>query len=699
MARKYESESLALSKELAAIETANLRALLEPAPAPHDVSSFDTESFGDDPESASAMSDEEIEKRARDLFIEDVDERSPEDLLEEIQRIEAGGGDDKPPDPPGSVTDSFDEDDEDDEDPSFPGTRLPDSADISSRTSPSDAARIEREIVQRRKREERLAILQQQRKAQLQMRIEQRERSLQNKLRRKQIQTEAREIETPETESTASDRIIRRLSAFSIGRSMGASGQLFAALSELMVFQPEEQAADALTKQSKEEAQQQKATQLEQLEKEILQQSVSDMEQSAKLQDIVDTARTQLADPSPEVSGDALSAFEQSLNDLVSKTVDPDSESPAPPQSTPESLSSRDSGGTTQPPTGPPSPPGPPGPPGPPTDPSQPESQGLIGTLQKQLGGLGQGLNTTTKVFLATAATVETLNIASKATTQTIKALGSVMQDPDNVGSAIKGAGSAASSTAQLGGGLAGGVIGRLAGPAIGTAIGTAVGPAVGTAVGPAIAASATAIGTAMAPGVGTLIGFALGSTLGRTIAEPIVEGISTVFGAMDSFANDSIGFETLQTSALGEIRILLEKMERQQKLDPLTAQFIEVRTELRSALGDLQGSLLELFGPSITKSVEFLEDITIILTATSDAIKVIKDAMPGSLTTGIKLTTGVGLMLVLLERLVKAADAAADILDKDNAPGFAEAQKVIDEFFNTQKQFDGLIPKFTFGP
>lgn len=477
--------------------------------------------------------------------------------------------------------------------------------------------------------------------------------SLADTQRRREINRRAREMAKTDGGSSASDRIIRRLASFSIGRSLGAGGQLFAALSELFVFQPEEALAEQRKQAAKLAADQYKEEQIRLLEGEKLGQGIDDLGRDNEIADAVEYARIQLQDPDRETRERTLDDLDDKISGLG--TIDP--RSPDLPESSTARQLFRGRGGPggTVPPSGTVG-----------AGAAGGGGTGAGGTATGLVGNLGQlnrGLHTTTKLFIGAAGAIQTLGLVSETATQSMKGLAAIASDPGNEIGAMQAAGEKTTLSAKLGGSLIGSAVGGLLG-------------------GPK----------------GAILGGAVGSTIGKTIVEPIVESILSVQRVVGDFADQSIGPATAQAKALGDVQLQLEQIERSLRLDELTSEFVQVRTDLRSTLGDTQELFIQIFQPLAIEAMEILNNILRIINVTigvlnvAEIIQIIKKVI---LDTAANTKMGRAINSYLTTLFTVLTLLEAELKERRGTAPTASIMKEVEDFFQSQDQFRGRVAPF----
>ena len=401
--------------------------------------------------------------------------------------------------------------------------------------------------------------------------------------------------------SDASDRIIRRLSAFGAARSIGMSGQMVAALAEMFVFQPEEQAAAASIESQRAAISEDMNRKLDALEQELADNAFNQMDDQEEIEDIINEANARFQasnnlderDDIIEETRQRVEAISQraeqntqatsSTTNTGSNNVNPSNVTPPPvvnppsPPSTSSSASSSSAGGiassagnvaaavATRGASSSGS-----------AASSAGRSTGTTGGKTPQ-GDFEKGLNSTTKSLLAVNVALEGMAIVSGAATEHIKRMGAfLVQDPTQGPGA---ANAAVGATLQSGGKAA-----SLGGTLVGAGIGFAAG-------GP----------------LGALAGGALGKGTADAVTGPIVEAIMVGNELMASFANQSLGAETLGANVEQEILTTLKQMEAGFEVDDITSAFVEEQGELNRAIVDMKTTLIKVFGDDLSQIVRII--------------------------------------------------------------------------------------------
>lgn len=437
--------------------------------------------------------------------------------------------------------------------------------------------------------------------------------------------------------TTTSDRIVRRLAAFSIGRNLGSSGQLFAAGMEYGVFRPEEERTSKNLMESKKAIASERMSSLQSLEDELYRrveaaEKVKQFSEDA----IINAQRGLKGSSSVEDRAKILEELTNKLTPVTAQVVKPYGTlgSFYASQSSPAGRGNGGSGGGA-------SPPGPP---------NFPFNLFPGGGGNRPPGPLTNAFNNPgnlTTALLGTAAVTDVARQINEAAKQQIAAISSVVNiDPltqSGLAQAGTVAGNAVGSATRLGGAGAGAIIGSAAGPA------------------------------------GAYIGGALGFTAG-TFVDPIVEAVKAGNSLLERFTANSMDFDTISVNASQEIATLLRKMEADTSVSEQTVEFSKARGDLTRSIIGLQEAIIAEFGDEIVKGVRALSQIVEFLSITmpllADAIVQVLETIPG--------------VNVLFKGMRVIIDILSAIRDGQNADIFndVDLQKQIEEFFGTQNQF-----------
>lgn len=486
------------------------------------------------------------------------------------------------------------------------------------------------------------------------------------KQRKEKIRSDVKEAKAgiaKSKEDETSDRIVRRLSAFQIGRSMGGSGSLFAALSEKFLFRPaEKQQADEI--QSQQDFIDSKSGEdLAKLNEDILSEKFRSADEKAKKDRLFRDTKFELDNAkTPEQKREILDSLTKQLNASSS------------PSRTGGSAGgvgggiggTGGTGGTGGPRggvgggvgagvggTGGPG--GPRGPGGRTPGPTGPGGMGPTGTT----------LGTITKTFLNTAtslaAFVGAVDFAKEAVTQYGNVLNSDQTSPSSA-APVGAATALAQKSISIGAPIAGGAIGALAGGPLGAVIGSAIGAGFSKAI------------------------------------EPVISAINVGNSLLERTTEQSLGPATIMERTQQQIASLFKKIENDFKLDAITAEFAQARGELGRAIQDLQADFIQRFGPLLTQLVEFL---TIIVNAIPQSMEITKRSMAAmdlvkDVMTG-RIITDANSIKERLDLILNGVDRTADNTEKENEDtGLPELQASLDSFFGTQDQFR---PQVTVSP
>lgn len=461
------------------------------------------------------------------------------------------------------------------------------------------------------------------------------------KARRDKIRSDAKEAQASiakSKEDETSDRIVRRLSSFQIGRAMGGSGSLFAALSEKFLFNPAEKKQAQELEAQKEFVESRSAEDLSALNEDILSEKFRSAEEKSKRDKLFRDSKFELDQAkTPEEKRKIL---ERLASQFSGPSGSPQYFGPGgPPSGTGRSGGMGGAGGGRGP--------GGAGPTGP------------GGSIPK-----GTSLQTISKTFLNAAAGltafVGAVDFAKEAVTQYGNLLTSDQTSPSS--SAAVGAATALTQkSVSIGAPIAGGAIGALAGGPLGAVVGSVVGAGLAKAVEPVISAI----------------------NVGNTLLERTTEA--------------SLGPATIMERTQQQVASLFKKIENDFKLDAITAEFAQARGELGRAIQDLQADFIQRFGPLLTQIVEFL---TIIINAIPESIEATKKSMAAitlinDLMSG-KLAFKFDEVKEKLDFIINGVDRTADNTEKEREEELVDLQSAITSFFETQDQFR---PQVTVSP
>lgn len=492
-----------------------------------------------------------------------------------------------------------------------------------------------------------VALTQAKRRADKQTKVKARRYEKEQGKRRRKIDNESkiRKAEILESNKRAdSDRMIRRLTTFGIGRAVGIDGGMLTALAELFVFQPEADKEQAELDKRLKEVQDDRSGQIADLDKAKTLTAENRDWQSVDIAEIIDDARLRLGDEEnptqlPEVERELASVLNKNLNvfsakddddlytgpiDIVGKkspSIDPternhkDSVTTADEASdsskTPPRTASDDdpsvsgpgasqtqqnantaatgassgggSGGSggNKPPTVSGNPPSPAG-----------KGGGGGGFINNIVSLFGSNLSSATGKLLAAQIALQSLATASDLAEAGIKKIGSAIDDPYSVQSQ--------NAAVDIGGDLSKG-IGTVAGGAIGGAIGGPMGAVAGSIVGKAVSSA---------------------------IIDPLIAFVEIGTQQLDSLAKQSMGPRTIQSRVDQSIEKLIKRMELSDRLDDTTSTYVNTQTDFGSALSDLKGALAEMFGPPIVtvmKGVTALVKITELIILLTNLINIVQ--------------------------------------------------------------------------
>lgn len=517
-------------------------------------------------------------------------------------------GNDKPPAPP-----SFPEDEEFGPDDGKQATR----EDLKKQREKELNKQVNKDFSDLRKEENRKAA---QEKAQKDREFKQRRKLIRDEAKIAKIQ-----ISKGKEEDTT-DRIVRRLAAFDLGRSMGGSGSLFAAASEKFVFRPSEDKA-AINKESfAAQLAEQEGEKISQLEDDIFSEKMKAGKKKFDKNKLIDDAKFKADNETdPEKKRAIFEQLKAQLSDdVIDATLVKDSPTPSNPSSTTPPVSTPTAPPTTPPPpptpptssTTPPSTPPPPStnktnnntgltgpinpnlPPVPPTPPNKPPKNPpppgpKPGPKPKPGPGPkvtpGPSMAAIGNVYLGAAAAVQVFSAAMDGASEVVRGFGSVLGSDQTKPSSSETV-EAAGRVAKVGGQTAGAV----GGAAIGATLGSAF-PVVGTVAG-------------------GLVGAAAGSSIGGKALEPVIEAINTGNALMEKQTESSLGPLTILARTQSQIDGLFKKIENDFEVDAITAEFATARGELGRAIQDLQANFISEFGPYLISLVELLTKVVEIL-------------------------------------------------------------------------------------
>lgn len=210
-------------------------------------------------------------------------------------------------------------------------------------------------------------------------------------------------------------------------------------------------------------------------------------------------------------------------------------------------------------------------------------------------------------------------------------------------------------------------------------------------------AVAGAAIGTAVLPGLGTVVGGAVGGAVGASAVslavQPLIDAVSAGNEYLEKMSSDSLGSETVAANIESELALFTDSVERNFRVDDLTAAFVEEKTELTLALRDLGEQVMTEIGPLIITMLKSIQGGVKLVSIIVDVLTYIKDIL-----LKIPLFSDIG---ELLGDIAENVSRTADETEKRNNNS-SVSQSIIDEvktFFNTQDQFEDENgnPLFTF--
>lgn len=510
---------------------------------------------------------------------------------------------------------------------------------------------------------------------------------------------------------TATDRIVRRLGAFGIARSIGGSGQLLTAAMEIGVFNPEEQQS------IKEEEARQEYFARKQEEISLQEKKYSEFIQGSKaaekaaITERIDDARFRLNE-GEDVDMDMLHSQIEGIKDNFASERKANAPSGDPFTDMPDSFSSGGNG-------------------------KDPKS--FIDFLKSSLDfdTLGEGLDKTTLTILKANIALEGLNLVSGVLTSSIKGLGSVLASPENLENTVSVFAGGVNTAAKFTGAGIGAYLGyeKFTGQDADIPVGESVdenplpdeededsgslksqrrsrGPQIDSPAfrGPQASSeppkekspleskpeaqdgpsskptepgsggkAASSLGGAAGGALGTVLGGAVGGAIGSAVAEPLMALVESGVSMMNRIADESIAPETLIASLEGELKLFNEKIERDFNIDEITAGLVESRTELSAALIDFQEVLIKEFGDDLKNIIQL---ITLLVKTGSTGVEVmsaIHSVTTPSGVIGMAMSAIMNWLPMLVENTEKETNTE-DIEDKDIEEG-------IKQFFS-QSQF-----------
>lgn len=691
---------------------------------------------------------------------------TPEEKADyESRKPKSGSGGNKPPIDPPKLTSAEEPEDEN----NTPKTNLPPEA---TKLSPTKQAALERKQIADEKRRRKFEIRKERDRINyeesLRKRAEARELNKEKAAIASSYQQNVEDV-TEDTGATATDRIIRRLGAFGIARGIGGSGQIFASLTELLVFQPEEAAQRKEEEQRELEAKQLRDQQILDLREKKEQLSNIKDEEDFEIKNIIDEANYRLSSGEPVDPEETKAKIAAVRSEASTKreavnsksfTSPPNAKEPNQPpavqgstptqevenNTSPTSSTSRPSSFTSpatssssisnqEPPSSPPG------------DYGSSDSGDSSKNFLSRLNEFTDGLQETTVSILKANIAIEAMSLLSDYVTQGFTELGSVLSKPDDVKNTVGAASKFGVSTLKASAFVAGGTFGLLSSGSLSeqtddvsskvkekrdnlvgnvksifgstaetvsaaipaespeppdnppqapnlASVASSAANVGNTAAGVANAArtaSGASGATTAVAGAGSsaalagLLGGAVGVAVAGAVTAPIVSAIGSGIGVIENMAESSIGLETINARVSGDIRKLFDKIDRDLRLDSLTAAFTESETELALALRDLQEAFLEEFGPSLVKIIDLL---TILTKAGANAVEI----LPILASSGNSVTLSYQVLKYIAEKVGVISDKAEDNpIDDAND---LDISKMLDNFFTNQPFTSPFAPQ-----
>jgi hypothetical protein len=523
------------------------------------------------------------------------------------------------------------------------------------------------------------------------------------------------------------DRIVRRLSTFSLGSRLGGGGRLFAAVSELGIFQPEERAAKKERDEKIEELRQRKLQTKGVAEKQNLELRVLKDQEKGEIDKLTRQARFDLENDDYSTSEsleDDIAAvrdrYKVKRNQVASSASPGPAQSTQPvgtPSGTPATGSGSGSGsgasGTT-PPTG--------------GVPSGSDGSGDGGNnnngISSKIEEFGEGLSDTTKVLVGATAIVEAFAMATGIAVKTVESAGKVLTNPEDTRTTVNETGKVANNFAAVGAGIAGAASGYgiqqvfanpgsdeedAADQASGRNRGNGrVGDAAyafkknsrkmvrglnsfaaknagrtgmaGVAGGMAKLGSGAIAG---ASGLATAgVGLVIGKVLADAVIQPLMAGMDAGVSYLEKLSQKSIGGSTLESSIEKDLILTMDELERSLRMDDMTASYQEATTELTLTIRESAEKIMQYFGPLL---IAMLRVLNLILTVSNKIVVPVASHLPV-----------LGPMLNSLNGLSSLGEATNTLLDslredqKNNKEQKFDdgALAEINNFFNSQDQF-----------
>jgi hypothetical protein len=583
------------------------------------------ENTSDKPETVSKQKDE-------DLFTyEGAGGVAPviEDIKENLFNYEGSGGE-PPKIPPKNTSAGYPEDDDDDSIPEIPpGIEI----DINNpKLTKALLEKAERKEKQNELRRIKMEITAAKRRADKQNTINAKREKITRRLQKNAV-TESAKIQKrqlkQENDRGDSDRLIRRLTTFGIGRAANIDGGLITALAELMIFQPEIASSDDKMQSELKNIETDLNKYLDSFEVAKTETSVNRDKQSLEIAEIVDAARLALAEGETVDPKDVESALQAVLaRNVEIEPSEPyvDSGASQGPNSGPGNVppntvdasgwsntssggsgggnnsggGSGNSGGSGNPPnTGGPNWTYPSGGQGP------NNNRGLIPYNSPATTSGATNVNQTGTTFVSAMARstsamlgayigLTSLKEASDLLSDSFDKIGEVLTTPETITPITELAGDA----------------GKVAGMGAGAAIGSTFGP------------------------VGTVAGAIVGKAISSAIIEPLVSLIQAAETIVGSAAKDSVGPNTIIAKVEAQVDLLEQRLRNSFRVDDETAEYVSVSNDFAKAINDLKTTLVPLITPILsyvtqgfTVAVQIFELIAILVNAVP-FVKQMKDLL-----------------------------------------------------------------------
>jgi hypothetical protein len=397
------------------------------------------------------------------------------------------------------------------------------------------------------------------------------------------------------------DRLVRRLTSFGIGRAAGIEGGLVTALAEILIVNPETQAAEEQLKLATEQLNQEFEQETGSLESAKTKTSINRDQQSLDIAETIDEARLALAE-GEDVDP---AQVENVLKDILDKNVEIDPATGTPNPTYTNTGSSASGSGYTPNFTM--------GGSGSSGGSGSGSGGGGVGGGSGNAGSSGSGnggnrgnspnglvsvstspINTatnayvqsmaqSTKAMLGTYVGLMALKVASDSATKSIDKIGQILTTPDSVAPMAQGVGG----------------VGKVAGSSVGAMVGSAFGP------------------------IGTVAGFIIGKAVSSAIIDPLVSLITTAESIMGSSVKSSIGPKTIFAKVESQLSLLNQRLAISERLDDDTASYVSTTNEFAMSINDLKSAVVPLITPmlnavilSFTKLARIVEVGTLILDA-----------------------------------------------------------------------------------